>query len=50
LLSIWLVSHTDLSKLALGLFIVALAALFPKGVVGALADWRARVGGSERVT
>ena len=49
LLSIWLVSHTDLSKLALGLFIVALAALFPKGVAGALADRRARIGGSERV-
>jgi len=43
-LSIWLVSHIDQSKLALGLIIVALVALFPKGVVGALVDWRAERG------
>jgi len=40
-LSIWVISHTDYSKLALGLFIVALVVLFPKGVVGAFESWRA---------
>ena len=44
-LSIWIISHTDYSKLALGLLIVVLVVLFPKGVVGAFASWRgARVG------
>jgi branched-chain amino acid transport system permease protein len=39
-LSIWVISYTDFSKLALGLFIVALVVLFPKGVVGAFESWR----------
>jgi len=34
LLSIWLVSHTDYSKLVLGLVIIGLVLLFPKGIVG----------------
>ncbi|HEY4923422.1 MAG TPA: ABC transporter permease [Roseiarcus sp.] len=49
--SIWIISHTDYSKLALGLLIVVLVVLFPKGIVGALASWRgARVAstGGER--
>ena len=33
-LSIWLVSHTDLSRLVLGVVIVALVLAFPKGIVG----------------
>jgi branched-chain amino acid transport system permease protein len=48
-LSIWVISHTDYSKLALGLFIVALVVLFPKGVVGAFESWRTARGGSLRV-
>jgi branched-chain amino acid transport system permease protein len=48
-LSIWVISHTDYSKLALGLFIVALVVLFPKGVVGAFETWRTARGGSLRV-
>jgi branched-chain amino acid transport system permease protein len=43
-LSIWVISHTDYSKLALGLLIVALVAFFPNGLLGALENWRARVG------
>jgi branched-chain amino acid transport system permease protein len=38
--SIWVVSHTDYSKLALGAMIVALVALFPQGVFGAFEAWR----------
>lgn len=34
LLSIWLISQTDYSKLILGLIIVALVILFPRGLVG----------------
>jgi branched-chain amino acid transport system permease protein len=41
-LSIWIISHTDYSKLVLGLLIVVLVVLFPKGVVGAFESWRAR--------
>jgi branched-chain amino acid transport system permease protein len=41
-LSIFVVSQTDYSKLALGLLIVALVALFPQGLLGAAAAWRDR--------
>ena len=42
-LSIWLVSQTDLSKLVLGLFIVLIVVVFPKGIVGTLETiWRRR--------
>lgn len=33
-LNIWLVSQTDWSKLALGIFIVLIVVVFPKGIVG----------------
>jgi len=39
-LSIWLISQTDYSKLVLGLVIIALVVLFPKGLVGSLAGLR----------
>ncbi len=45
-LSIWVISHTDYSKLALGLLIVALVAFFPRGVLGFFEDWRSRSGSS----
>jgi branched-chain amino acid transport system permease protein len=38
-LSIWVISQTDYSKLALGLLIVALVVLFPQGVLGAFQNW-----------
>jgi branched-chain amino acid transport system permease protein len=42
-LSIWLVSQTDLSKLVLGLFIVLIVVVFPKGIVGTMETiWRRR--------
>ncbi|EJW12343.1 ABC transporter permease protein [Rhodovulum sp. PH10] len=41
-LSIWLISQTDYSKLVLGLAIIAMVVAFPKGIVGTLADWRAK--------
>jgi branched-chain amino acid transport system permease protein len=41
-LSIWVISHTDYSKLVLGLLIIALVSLFPQGVLGAFAVWRGR--------
>jgi branched-chain amino acid transport system permease protein len=44
-LSIWIISHTDYSKLVLGLLIVALVVLFPKGIVGAFESARARRAG-----
>jgi len=34
--NIWLVSHTDLSKLVLGAFIVLIVLAFPKGIVGTI--------------
>jgi branched-chain amino acid transport system permease protein len=48
--SIWIISHTDYSRLALGLLIVVLVVLFPKGVVGAFESWRSasRTGGERR--
>ena len=36
LLSIWLVSHTDYSKLVLGVVIIGLVLLFPKGIAGSI--------------
>jgi branched-chain amino acid transport system permease protein len=36
LLSIWLVSHTGYSKLVLGLVIIGLVLLFPKGIAGSI--------------
>ena len=39
-LSIWVVSHTDYSKLVLGALIILLVVLFPKGLVGAFEAWR----------
>jgi branched-chain amino acid transport system permease protein len=41
-LNIWLVSHTDLSKLVLGAVIVLIVVAFPKGIVGMLDTLRAR--------
>jgi branched-chain amino acid transport system permease protein len=43
-LSIWVISHTDYSKLALGLLIVVLVAFFPRGILGFFEDWRSRKG------
>ena len=34
-LSIWVISHTDYSKLVLGLLIIGLVSVFPQGVLGA---------------
>ncbi len=39
-LSIWVVSHTEYSKLVLGALIILLVVLFPKGLVGAFEAWR----------
>jgi branched-chain amino acid transport system permease protein len=39
-LSIWVISHTDYSRLVIGVAIVLLVVLFPKGLVGALQAWR----------
>ena len=39
-LSIWVISHTDYSKLVLGALIILLVVLFPKGLVGAFEAWR----------
>ena len=41
-LSIWLISHTDYSKLVLGLVIVGLVLVFPNGLVGTAASWLRR--------
>lgn len=43
-LSIWVISHTDYSKLVLGLLIVVLVSVFPHGILGVFSNWR-----SERV-
>ena len=42
LLSIWLVSHTDYSKLVLGLVIIGLVLVFPKGIAGSIGLPRTR--------
>jgi branched-chain amino acid transport system permease protein len=47
-LSIWIISHTDYSKLVLGLLIVVLVLAFPQGVLGAFANWRDRRAASKR--
>ena len=39
-LSIWTISHTDHSRLVIGVLIVALVTLFPRGLLGALARFR----------
>jgi branched-chain amino acid transport system permease protein len=39
-LSIWTISHTDHSRLVIGVLIVALVLLFPRGLLGALARFR----------
>lgn len=41
-LSIWLLSQTQWSKLALGLVILAVALAFPRGLVGVVNQWRDR--------
>jgi branched-chain amino acid transport system permease protein len=44
-LSIWVISHTDYSRLVLGALIIVLVVMFPKGLVGAFEAWRsARTG------
>jgi len=40
-LSIWTISHTDYSRLVIGVAIVALVLLFPRGLIGSLTN-RAR--------
>jgi branched-chain amino acid transport system permease protein len=42
--SIWVTSHTDYSKLVIGLLIIVLVSAFPQGVLGAIAAWRNRPG------
>ena len=39
-LSIWVISHTDYSRLVIGVAIILLVLLFPKGLVGAFQAWR----------
>ena len=39
-LSIWVISHTDYSRLVIGVAIILLVVLFPKGLVGAFQAWR----------
>jgi branched-chain amino acid transport system permease protein len=39
-LSIWVISHTDYSKLVLGALIILLVVLFPTGLVGQFEAWR----------
>jgi branched-chain amino acid transport system permease protein len=41
-LNIWLVSQTDWSKLVLGIFIVLIVVVFPKGIVGTFESLMAR--------
>jgi branched-chain amino acid transport system permease protein len=41
-LSIWVISHTDYSKLVLGLLIIVLVSVFPQGVLGAFSGWQMR--------
>ena len=43
-LSIWVISHTDYSKLVLGALIILLVVLFPKGLVGAFRSLAKRAG------
>ena len=49
MLSIWLVSQTDWSKLVLGAFIVVIVVAFPKGIVGTFeAIWPRRLSAAKR--
>jgi branched-chain amino acid transport system permease protein len=48
-LSIWLVSHTDYSKLVLGAIIVALVVVFPGGVMGLFDKLRERRAAAQEV-
>jgi branched-chain amino acid transport system permease protein len=48
LLSIWLISQTDYSRLVLGLIIVGLVVLFPRGLVGSAIYLKTRVFGQRR--
>ncbi|MGC2784368.1 MAG: ABC transporter permease [Roseiarcus sp.] len=48
LLSIWLISHTDYSKLVLGLVIIGLVLLFPQGIAGSIRLLRPRRVASSR--
>ena len=41
-LNVWLISHTDLSKLVLGAFIVLIVLAFPKGIVGMIEVFQLR--------
>lgn len=50
LLSIWLISNTDYSKLVLGLVIIALVVAFPSGLVGSALALRDRLGAKEPTT
>jgi len=47
-LSIWVISHTEYSKLVLGLLIIALVSIFPQGVLGAFSAWRSGRAASEK--
>jgi branched-chain amino acid transport system permease protein len=49
LLSFWLISHTDYSKLALGAIIIGIVLLLPRGIAGAMpsALWFARSRGAK---
>jgi len=47
-LSIWVISHTDYSRLVIGVAIILLVVLFPKGLVGAFQAWRKAAIGEER--
>ncbi|MBV8442344.1 MAG: ABC transporter permease, partial [Hyphomicrobiales bacterium] len=42
--SIWTISHTDYSRLVIGVLIVALVLLFPRGLLGTFSAWRASTG------
>jgi branched-chain amino acid transport system permease protein len=39
-LSIWVISHTDYSRLVIGVSIILLVVLFPSGLVGAFRSWQ----------
>ena len=47
-LNIWLVSHTDLSKLVLGAVIVLIVVAFPKGIVGMVEALQGRRGAAAK--
>ena len=47
LLKTELLRHTDTWRLVLGLAIIAIVLVFPQGIMGSIARWRARGGGAE---